>query len=257
MAEEILVVEDITHRFGGATAVDRCTWSVKRGSICALIGPNGAGKSTLVNLLSGALPLQTGSIRFEGEDISRWPPHRRARRGLVRTFQIARDFEKLTVLENMLVAPKNQPGESLWTALVRPGVAVAAERKYLARAVELLNFFELYTLRNDYAAELSGGQKRLLELARAVMCEPKLLILDEPMSALSPVLIDRITRHLRNMRDLGVTLMLVEHNLAVVDQLCDWATVMVEGRPMASGPMSELRAHQGVIDAYLGREVNA
>jgi ABC-type branched-subunit amino acid transport system ATPase component len=253
--DDMLVVDGVSHHFGGIAAIDACQMSVQRGTISALIGPNGAGKSTLLNVISGSLPLQKGQVRLNGHDIGHWAPHRIARRGLIRTFQVARDFEKLTVIENMLVAPQNQPGESPWVAIFRPGLAQAAERKNIEKALELLEMFDLYRLRNDYANQLSGGQKRLLELARAWMTDPLLLLLDEPMAAISPVLINTIGRHLQDMRASGVTILLVEHNLRVVEELCDRVTVMIEGRAVASGSMAELRARSTVIDAYLGRLV--
>ena len=252
-AEDIVLsVDRITLGFGGVKALDGCTWSLRNGVIAAVIGPNGAGKSTLVNVISGALQPQRGSVRFGGKEITGWSPHRIAQLGLIRTFQIARGFEKLTVLENMLVAPRVQPGESIWNAVMRPGLGKAAERRDLARALELLNMFELYPLRNEYAREISGGQKRLLELARAVMTEPKVLMLDEPMAAINPALIERIGRHLRDMQKWGITLVLIEHNLKVVQQICDWVTVMVNGSALASGSLGDLRKDPAVISAYLG-----
>ena len=252
--DHLLTVEGVTHRFGGVTAVDNCTWSLPSGLVAAIIGPNGAGKSTLINIVAGALSLQKGRVRFDGTDISRWSPHRVAQRGLVRTFQVARVFEQLTVIENMLLASQRQPGESLFNAIFRPGRGRKFERNQLSRARELIDTFELTRLRNSYASELSGGQKRLLELARAMMADPKLLLLDEPMAAINPALVERISAHLLEMRKWGVTLLLIEHNLSVVEELCDWVTVMAEGRVLASGTMAELRQHPEVISAYLGRE---
>jgi neutral amino acid transport system ATP-binding protein len=253
--DRLLVADGVTLRFGGVTALNRLNWSLERGAIAALIGPNGAGKSTLINVITGALKPQKGSIRFEGAQIVGRAPHRIARMGLLRTFQVARCFERLTLLENMLVAPTDQPGESLWNALLRPGLGAAAERIQLDRALQLLEMFDLHPLRNEYARELSGGQRRLLELARALMAEPKVLLLDEPMAAINPILIERIGQHLQQMRDWGVTLLLVEHNLGIVEQICDWVSVMVEGSVVASGSMAEVRKHPAVISAYLGREL--
>jgi ABC-type branched-subunit amino acid transport system ATPase component len=252
--QTVITVSNITHRFGGVTAVDNCDWSVPEGKITALIGPNGAGKSTLINVICGALRLQQGRIAHFDTDISRWPPYRIARRGVIRTFQISSEFEQLTVFENMLLVAKNLPGESLFNALLRPRLGRNADRENLERASELLEEFELYRVRNDYARELSGGQKRLLELARAMMAEPSVLLLDEPMAGINPVLIERIGGHLRAAQRKGLTIVLVEHNLQVVDDLCDSVTVMAQGRPLATGRMSEVRQQEAVIDAYLGRE---
>ena len=253
-ATAILSIRRVSHHFGGVSALSDCSWSMPTGSIAALIGPNGAGKSTLVNVVAGAIPLQSGSVSFDGRDVSGWPSHRLASRGLVRTFQIARAFNRLTVLENLLVACREQPGESLWNAVFRPGLGKQAERHHVERALELLTTFELYTMRNSYADQLSGGQRRLLELARSLMNEPRLLILDEPMAAINPVLIRRIAAHLQAIRERGVALLIVEHNLAVVEEICDTVTVMVEGAVLRSGSMADLRADRAVVDAYLGRE---
>lgn len=251
---EILKTEGLTHRFGGIVALNNCSYSLQRGTIGALVGPNGAGKSTLLNLVAGFLTEQEGRIWIDGAEKTGWPAHRVAQRGVIRTWQVARQFERLTVLENVLVAPKRQAGESMWNAVMRPSVGREAERRDLPRALELLNFFDLYELRNDYAATLSGGQRRLLELARAMMADPSLLLLDEPMAAVHPVLIERISGHLQEMRSWGVTLLLIEHNLTVVEALCDSVTVMVQGECVATGSsMSEVSKQSAVVDAYLGR----
>ena len=255
-AAALLSVQGVTHRFGGIMAVRDCDWTVPRGALVALIGPNGAGKSTLANLIAGSLRLQTGRIVFDGKDIGGWPAYRVAQAGLIRVYQISRDFDNLTLFENMLVAAPAQPGESLWEALLRPAAIRRSERQSLERAAQLLQEFELYHLRNSYASEISGGQKRLLQLARALMAQPRMLVLDEPMAGINPVLIERIIDHLRRIRDSGVTVVLIEHNLSVVEMICDAVTVMVEGSPIAHGTMQEVRAHHQVVDAYLGREVS-
>jgi ABC-type branched-subunit amino acid transport system ATPase component len=254
-AAPVLRVEGLTHRFGGVAAVDGCDWQLPGGVIAALIGPNGAGKTTLANVIAGYLRLQVGRIQFVERDISKWPPHRIANQGIVRTFQISRGFERLTVTENLLVAAPDQPGESVLNAFLRPGLTRRAEKRNLERAADLLNLFELFHLRNEYASDLSGGQKRLLEIARALMAEPKLLLLDEPMAGINPVLIDRICEHLVELQKSGLTMLLIEHNLGVVEGICSSVTVMVEGRVLATGTMATLREHPEVIEAYLGREV--
>lgn len=248
----ILRIDDVSHEFGGVAALAGCSWSMERGTITALIGPNGAGKSTLINVVAGSLEVQKGRVHFDGTDITGWAAFRVASHGLVRTFQVARAFNRLTVLENMLVACQQQPGESLFNAVLRPRFARRAEQKQIARALELLHFLELYPLRNDYASDLSGGQKRLLELGRSLMADPTLLILDEPMAAINPAMIERISAHLQEIRSWGISLMMVEHNLAVVEDICDSVTVMAEGKVLSSGSMAELRADRSVVDAYLG-----
>lgn len=251
----ILEVEDIHQSFGGLQAVDGCSFTIARGSLAAVIGPNGAGKSTLINIVSGAIAGQRGRVRFEGTDITRWSPHRIARRGLIRTFQISRELGGLTVTENLLVAAPDQRGESLWNALFRPGVGRNQDRELLVQALDVLDTFGLYELRNDYAATLSGGQKRLLELARAVMTKPSALLLDEPMAGINPALIDRIGEHIQRLNAGGITFVMVEHNLEVVERICDHVVVMAEGRTLATGRMAELRRHPEVVTAYLGGEV--
>jgi neutral amino acid transport system ATP-binding protein len=252
--DAILSITDVTHAFGGVKAIDDCTWSLERGRLAALIGPNGAGKSTLIDIVMGALKPQHGRVQFENAVVSGWAPHRLANRGLIRTFQVARVFDELTVLENMLLASQHQTDESLFNVLFRARRGRRAEKQEVSTALDLLADFDLVQMRNEYAKALSGGQKRLLELARALMAKPKVLMLDEPMAAINPVLVKRIGEHLQYMRSLGVTLLLVEHNLNVVEQLCDWVSVMVQGRILANGTMAEMRAHPEVISAYLGRE---
>jgi ABC-type branched-subunit amino acid transport system ATPase component len=251
---EILRVEHLVHAFGGVNAVDDCSLSVPANQITALIGPNGAGKTTLINVVSGFYPSQKrGAIFFDGHDITRWPTHRRARAGLIRTFQISRGYSGMTVLENLMVPPQKQSGESLINALLRPKLVAAEEAHYLEKALDLLNTFGLYNMRDEYARSLSGGQKRLLEMARALMADPKLLLLDEPMAGVNPALAEQLAQHIVDLaRHTGITFLLVEHNLGIVDQICDHVIVMAVGRALKSGTMAEIRADQQVIEAYLG-----
>jgi ABC-type branched-subunit amino acid transport system ATPase component len=238
--------------FGGVQALRGATFTIPDGRLCALIGPNGAGKSTAVNLMSGMLPADGGQVRLGGTDVTGWPANRIARAGLIRTYQLSREFGGLTVLENLMVAPIGPAGESLRNVFFRPGKVRADERRTLERALDTLNTFGLYDLRGNYARELSGGQKRLLELARSVMAAPRVLLLDEPMAGINPALIDKIGEHIRGLRDNGVTILMVEHNLAVVERICEHVIVMAEGATLATGRMSELRADPAVIRAYLG-----
>lgn len=238
--------------FGGVQALRGATFTVPAGQVCALIGPNGAGKTTAVNLISGMLRAGGGQVRLRGTDITGWPPDRIARAGMIRTYQLSREFGGLTVLENVMVAPVNPVGESLWNIFARPGRVRRQERSNLERALDMLHTFGLYDLRDNYARELSGGQKRLLELARSVMAAPRVLLLDEPMAGINPALIDKIGEHILSLRDHGVTILMVEHNLAVVERICDHVIVMAEGATLATGRMSQLRADPEVIRAYLG-----
>lgn len=249
---ELLQVEHVTHAFGGVKAIDDCSFSVPAGQITALIGPNGAGKSTLVNVVSGFYPHQQGHISFNGHDISKWPPYRIGNHGLIRTFQISRGYGAMTVLENLMVPPKGQSGEQLLNAIFRPKEVEAQEKVNLAKALDLLNTFGLYEKRDEYARNLSGGQKRLLEMSRALMAEPVLLLLDEPMAGVNPALAEQLAQHIVSLRQTGVTFLLIEHNLGIVDQICDHVIVMASGRALATGTMAQVRANQEVVEAYLG-----
>ena len=251
-ADPALSCTGLHKSFGGVQAVRGATFTVPAGQICALIGPNGAGKSTAVNLMSGVLPADSGQVWLDGTDISGWPANRTAQAGLIRTYQLSREFGRLTVLENLMVAPLNPAGESLLNIFFRPGRVRAQERRNLGRALDTLSTFGLYDLRDSYADELSGGQKRLLELARSVMASPRVLLLDEPMAGINPALIDKIGEHILGLAGDGVTVLMVEHNLAVVERICDHVIVMAEGATLATGRMSQLRADPAVIRAYLG-----
>ncbi|MHB1509797.1 MAG: ABC transporter ATP-binding protein [Acidimicrobiales bacterium] len=252
VVEEILEVRDLVRSFGGVRALTGCSFGVERGSITALIGPNGAGKTTLVNVVAGAIRPQGGKVIFDGRDVTGKPSHDVALGGLIRTFQISREYPAMTVLENLMVSPQHQAGEKLATVLFRPGKFRAEERAHVQRAVEVLAEFGLYEKRNDYARALSGGQKRLLELARAVMADPKMLVLDEPMAGINPALIERLADHIIRLRDTrGTTFLMVEHNLDVVEKMCDRAVVMAVGQTLATGTMAELRGNSEVVSAYL------
>ena len=249
---DILQVEHVTHAFGGVKAIDDCNFTVPTGQITALIGPNGAGKSTLVNVVSGFYIPQEGRVLFDGQDISKWPPYRRGEHGLIRTFQISRGYGGMTVLENLMVPPQGQSGEQLLNALFRPKLVAEQERANLAKALELLNTFGLYAKRDEYARNLSGGQKRLLEMSRALMADPKLLLLDEPMAGVNPALAEQLAQHIVELKKTGVTFLLIEHNLGIVDQICDHVIVMASGRALTTGTMAQVRANQEVVAAYLG-----
>jgi len=248
----ILEVENLAYSFGGLKAVNGSTFTINRGGINALIGPNGAGKTTLINVVAGALRAEAGTVRFNGTYITGWQSHRIALQGLIRTFQISRELGGMTVLENMLVPPPQQSGENIFNAMFRPGIGHRQDKVLVERALEQLDDFGLYDSRDQYARNLSGGQKRLLELARGVMAEPKLMILDEPFAGINPALVELLEGHLQKLRGLGITFVMVEHNLNVVERICDHVVVMAEGRTLAAGKLSELRRNEEVITAYLG-----
>lgn len=252
MTDNALSCAGLRKSFGGVHAVDGAAFDVPRGTVTALIGPNGAGKSTVVNLLSGFLQPDEGTVVVGGTDATGWPSHRIAGLGLIRTFQLSRELAGLTVLENLLVTPRGQAGESLFNIYFRPGKVRREERENVERALGILDDYGLYQVRDNWASALSGGQKRLLELARAVMAGPRLLLLDEPMAGVNPALVDRIGDHIVALKDNGVTVLMVEHNLGVVERICDHVVVLAEGSTLATGRMSELRDNAEVVRAYLG-----
>jgi branched-chain amino acid transport system ATP-binding protein len=247
----MLVARDIHRHFEGMHAVDGVSMEVTSGRITGLIGPNGAGKSTFMAVLAGTLPASSGSITFLGEDITRLPAYQRARRGLVRTFQLPSEFAQLTVLENLLVAAPDNRGESLLGALLGKRYWIADERRLVAQARGLLKRFGMSAKESDYAGMLSGGQKRLVEIMRALMLRPRLLLLDEPMSGVHPSIVNEIASYLEMLRDDGLTILMVEHELHMVERLCDPVVVMAQGKVIGQGGMHMLRKQPEIVEAYL------
>ncbi len=251
--EPLLVVRDLSRSFGGLRAVREASFDVRAGTITSLIGPNGAGKSTVFNLVAGALRPDSGTVHFAGRDITGSRPHVIAAAGLTRSFQSARVFERMTVLDNLLVAGAGHPGERLLPALLLPRPGRAREREARLLADDLLERTRLTRLRDDYAVTLSGGQRKLLELARLLMTRPRLALLDEPMAGVNPALGDELVDHLLHARAAeGVTFLLVEHDLDTVMRISDTVVVMNEGAVLTSGTPDQVRADQRVVDAYLG-----
>ncbi len=249
----LLDVRGISKSFGGLRAVDDCSFTVARGTVTGLIGPNGAGKSTAANLITGFIRVDSGSIHFDGKDIAHLPVHQISRRGLIRTFQITRELEHMTVTENLLAAPYDRLNESFWLGMLGLPVVRKQENANLQRALKLLQDFDLYHLRDEYAGNLSGGQRRLLELARVVMTNPKLLLLDEPFAGINPVLASRLSSYIEQLcQEQGITFLIIEHNLAMVERLCSTVVVMALGKRIAEGTMAQLRDNPAVVDAYLG-----
>jgi ABC-type branched-subunit amino acid transport system ATPase component len=250
-AHPMMTVRDVHRHFEGMHAVDGVSIDVLPGHITGLIGPNGAGKSTLLAVLAGTLPASEGSIVFDGIDVTRWPTYKRARHGLVRTFQLPSEFGQLTVLENLLVAAPHHRGESLHGALLGKRYWSGDERRLVARARELLERFSMSAKESDYAGALSGGQKRLIEIMRALMLQPRLLLLDEPMSGVHPSIIGEIASYLETLRDEGLTILIVEHELHMVERLCNPVVVMAQGKVIGQGSMTELRRQREIVEAYL------
>jgi branched-chain amino acid transport system ATP-binding protein len=249
----IFEAEGVVKRFGGIRAVNGATMKVQRGSITALIGPNGAGKTTFFNLITGFYRPDRGAVSFDGESISGKPPYAIARLGMVRTFQITKALAAMPVIDNMMLAAPDQPGEKLRNVVFRPAKTRAREKEVRDEAMELLEVFNLTKLADAYAGTLSGGQRKLLELARALMTKPRFLLLDEPMAGINPTLGRRLLDHMQRLRrEDGVTFLFVEHDMEVVMNHSDRVIVMAEGKVIADGEPHEVRSDQAVIDAYLG-----
>jgi branched-chain amino acid transport system ATP-binding protein len=249
--EPILRCEGLVRTFEGLRAVDDVTMSFQRGRLTGIIGPNGAGKSTALAMLAGTLQPTTGRIYFRGQNVTGVPAYRRARQGLVRTFQLASEFKRLTVLENLLTAIPRQKGESFGGSMLGKRYWGAQEREGIDRATATLERFGLLSLADRYAGDLSGGQRRLVEIMRSLMTEPEVLLLDEPMAGVHPHLAHEIGMQLVGLCEGGMTVVMVEHELSIMDEFCDPVMVLAEGRLLAEGTMTTLRAREEVVEAYL------
>jgi branched-chain amino acid transport system ATP-binding protein len=249
----LLSVENLRRSFGQLVAVDGITFELDDGELVGLIGPNGAGKTTAFNCISGTIPCDGGSVRFDGEDVTGTAPPDLARRGLVRTFQQTRELSTMTVEDNMLLPWRDHPGERAWNVLVRNEAIAASERAARGRAWELLEVFDLEQMVDEYASSLSGGQRKLLELARALMLDPKLLLLDEPFAGVNPTLTKRIGDHIQDFNEEGLTLLIIEHELETLTELVDRLIVLANGAVLATGTPDQIMNDERVIDAYLGR----
>ncbi|MBB5639598.1 branched-chain amino acid transport system ATP-binding protein [Cryobacterium roopkundense] len=250
--DPILIVDKVSRTFGGLTAVDVDHIEIPRGAITALIGPNGAGKTTLFNLLTGFDKPDTGKWTFDGKPLAGVPAYRVARLGQIRTFQLTKALGLLTVMDNMLLGAKGQIGENLLRALF-PFLWRRQETDNEAKALDLLRRFKLDTKKDDYAASLSGGQRKLLEMARALMSDPTLVMLDEPMAGVNPALTQSLLDHVLGLKKQGMTVLFVEHDMHMVRHIADWVIVMAEGRVVAEGDPHEVMRNPAVIDAYLGQ----
>jgi branched-chain amino acid transport system ATP-binding protein/branched-chain amino acid transport system permease protein len=251
VGEVVLAAVGVSREFGGVHAVRDVSFGVRRGTLTGLIGPNGAGKSTLLAMLAGTLAVSGGTISYRGQDVTRMPAFRRARLGLVRTFQLASEFKRLTVMENLLSAVPRNRGDSLRGAMLGKRYWRRDESAAIGQAERLLERFGLADLANNYAGDLSGGQRRLVEIMRALMTEPSMLLLDEPMAGVHPDLARRIGRQLTELCAEGMTILMVEHELAIMDEFCEPVVVMADGSVLAEGTMDQLRARSEVVEAYL------
>jgi neutral amino acid transport system ATP-binding protein len=254
--DPIITVDGVTRSFGGLTAVSVDHLEIQRGGITGLIGPNGAGKTTLFNLLTGFDQPDTGTWNFDGRPLSTLPPHQVARLGVVRTFQLTKALSRLTVLQNMLLGAQGQRGESFLRALI-PGTWRAQEKANTEKAMDLLGRFKLDAKKDDFAGTLSGGQRKLLEMARALMSDPQVVLLDEPMAGVNPALTQSLLGHVKDLREQGMTVIFVEHDMDVVRDISDWVVVMAAGRVIAEGPPEAISQNQAVVDAYLGAHHDA
>ncbi len=249
----LLAATGLCKSFGGIKAVDKADIFVEQGSITGLIGPNGAGKTTLFNLLSNFIQPDSGRVIFDGEPIQNLPPHQIAQQGMIRTFQVARVLSRLSVMENMLLAAQKQTGENFVDVWWQPQKVRDEQRQLKIRAKEILESVGLAAKAKDYAGSLSGGQRKLLEIARAMMTEPKLILLDEPAAGVNPTLINQICEYILEWRKQGKTFLIIEHNMDVIMSLCDRVWVLAEGRNLADGKPEEIQNNSQVLEAYLGQ----
>jgi len=249
----LLEITGLRRSFYGVAALEGVDLKIAPRSITGLIGPNGAGKTTLFNCVSGLVPPHAGTIRFDGVDITGWRPDRVTRRGLVRTFQIARGFPRLSVMENLLLYGADQPGERMMPALLRSARSRRREETLRLRANGIAERLNLNRVLDNPAAELSGGQKKLLELGRALMTNPKLILLDEPIAGINPTLAGKIAAHLQTLRAEGLSFLIIEHHMDIIARLCDPVIVMAEGRTLAEGNFAAIQANLAVQEAYMGR----
>ena len=248
----MLTVENLAKEFDGLTAVNDLNFTVEPNTISGLIGPNGAGKTTTFNMIAGHLKPSGGKIYFDGKEITNLRPHQTFQLGIVRTFQIPRPFSGMTVLENLTMVPRNQIGEKIWNNWLRNNAVAREEQQIREKANGLLEFLNLSDLQNDYSGNLSGGQLKLLELGRALMSDPKVILLDEPAAGVNPTLLEEIIDRIRDIHSQGVTFLIIEHNMELVMRLCSSILVMAEGGILMRGSPEKIRSDPRLIDAFLG-----
>ncbi|MDP3264438.1 MAG: ABC transporter ATP-binding protein [Tabrizicola sp.] len=249
----MIVVEDLHRHFGGFHAVDGASIKIETGSITGLIGPNGAGKTTLFNVIAGRLPPTSGKVYMDGEDITGLPPHTLFHKGLLRTFQIAHEFSSMTVRENLMMVPPNQAGETLWNTWFHRGKVAAEEHRIREKADEVLDFLTISHLADQKASNISGGQKKLLELGRTMMVDAKIVFLDEVGAGVNRTLLNTIGDAIvRLNKERGYTFCVIEHDMDFIARLCNPVICMAEGKVLAEGTVEEVKSNERVIEAYLG-----
>ena len=249
----VIDVRNVSKRFGGLLAVNNCSLSVKRGSITGLIGPNGAGKSTLFNMVAGNIVPDSGAVMFDGQDVTGMKPHELFRIGMLRTFQIAHEFSQMTALENLMMVPGDQPGESLFDNWLRPRLVQSRETEVRKKALDVIDFLKLGHVRDELAGNLSGGQKKLLELGRTMMVDAKVVLLDEVAAGVNKTLLNDLAGNIERMNtELGYTFFVIEHDMDLIGRLCDPVIVMAQGEKIAEGSMAEIRANPAIVEAYFG-----
>ena len=249
----MLEVKQVSKSFGGLMAVFECSLKVKQGTITGLIGPNGAGKTTLFDLITGFLKPDSGQILFRGEDITGLRPHQIFKKKIYRTFQIPREFSQMSVLENLMVMPEGQAGEKVWNTWIKPHIVRRQEKEIRDKALEVLEFVELIRLKDEYAGSLSGGQKKLLELARSMMADPEMVLLDEPAAGVNRTLLGKLMDNIYKLCEKkGITFFIVEHDMDFVMSLCNPVIVMSEGRKLTEGTPEQVKTDKRVLEAYLG-----
>ncbi|NIC06988.1 ABC transporter ATP-binding protein [Billgrantia bachuensis] len=249
----IIDVRHVHKAFGGLKVINDCSIQVEKGSITGLIGPNGAGKSTLFNIMAGALPLDSGQVLLDGEDITNRPANELFHKGLLRTFQIAHEFSHMTALENLMMVPPRQAGENLFDAWLKPGLVRREEAAVRRRALEVVDFIGLHHVRNELAGNLSGGQKKLLELGRTMMTDARVVLLDEIAAGVNRTLLGDLVSNIERLnREMGYTFLVIEHDMEMIARLCDPVIVLAQGSVMVEGSIEEIQNNPQVIEAYFG-----
>lgn len=256
--DAVIDVQSVTKAFGGLKAVSNCSLKVERGSVTGLIGPNGAGKSTLFNLVAGNIAPDSGHIIFDGEDVTGLKPYELFGKGMLRTFQIAHEFSNMTALENLMMVPGAQTGENLFANWLTPGAVKQRDLAVKQKANDVIEFLKLAHVKNELAGNLSGGQKKLLELGRTMMVDAKIVLLDEVAAGVNRTLLQDLAANIERMnRELGYTFFVIEHDMDLIGRLCDPVIVMAAGEVIAEGPMAEIRANPAIVEAYFGTPVEA